>query len=57
MKKEQLVIRTYSSNLASHSNLIQLQNLLTKGYEVKFVTPMEGYIEYILEKEITHKPN
>jgi hypothetical protein len=56
-EKRQLVIRTYAATENEYNNLSQLQSLLARGCEIKFVTPMQGYIEYILEEEIRHRPN
>jgi len=50
-RKRQMVIRTYPKGWTQTTN--SLQNLLTDGWLVVHITPLEGSItEYIVEKEI-----
>lgn len=48
---KQKIVRTYNADKGYISNIDKINNLLDKGYKIKFITPVgDDYIEYVLEK-------
>lgn len=51
--RKRIAIRTYGDSYIRESNECkELNAKFEEGYEIEYVTPMNGYIEYILSKYI-----
>lgn len=49
--RERIAIRTYGDPYVREPNECkELNDKFREGYEIEYVTPMKGYIEYILYK-------
>ena len=49
--RDRIVLRTYGDPYVREPNECkELNEKFKEGYEIEYVTPMNGYIEYILSK-------
>ena len=52
--RKRIAIRTYGDPYVREPNECkELNDMFEEGYEIEYVTPMKGYIEYILYKFVS----